>query len=312
MITSPVAPPAGPVTPPVGKRSLVIYPGMRELAAGYKGYILDLWGVIHDGYTVFPGVIDCLSRLREAGKRIVLLSNAPRRSHVIVGQLKEFGVPGELYDGIMSSGQEAYDHLAARDDPWYASLGECCFHIGPERDMNMLVGLSLQETDMLAEAAFILNTGPWDDGATVADYEDILSEGARRKVPMICSNPDLEVVRGGVRMICAGALARRYEELGGEVRYHGKPDRDIYESCFRCLGIADHTRILAVGDSLRTDIAGAENAGIDSLLVTDGLHGEEIGLARGKTPDPVRLARFCQAAGHFPNGAITAFRWEAE
>ncbi len=301
-----------PTTPPTGKEPLVIYSSMRELVADYEGYILDLWGVIHDGHAVFPGVIDCLSCLREARKRIVLLSNAPRRSHVIVEQLEEFGVPSKLYDGIISSGQEAYDHLIARDDPWYASLGRRCFHIGPERDMNMLEGLLLQEVRTLAEASFILNTGPWDDGATVADYEDVLSEGVRHKVPMICSNPDLEVVRAGVRMICAGALASRYEELGGEVCYHGKPNRDIYESCFRCLGIADHTRILAVGDSLRTDIAGAENAGIDSLLVTDGLHGEEIGLARGETPDPVRLARFCRTIGHFPNGAIMAFSWEVE
>ncbi len=295
-----------------GEVSLAVYSGMEELAAEYDGYILDLWGVIHDGVTVFPGVMDCLSRLREVGKRIVLLSNAPRRSHVIVGQLEEFGVPGELYDGVMSSGQEAYDHLAARDDPWYAALGERCFHIGPERDMNMLEGLSLQDMETLSEAQFILNTGPWDDGETVSDYEDTLVEGARAKLPMICSNPDLEVVRGGVRMICAGALARRYEELGGEVRYHGKPDKEIYESCFRCLGIADHSRILAVGDSLRTDIAGGKNAGIDSLLVTDGLHGEEIGLARGEAPDPVRLAGFCKAAGHFPNGAIPSFRWSGE
>jgi HAD superfamily hydrolase (TIGR01459 family) len=295
-----------------GAPPLAIYSGMKELAEDYEGYVLDLWGVIHDGVTVFPGVINCLSRLRETGKRIVLLSNAPRRACVIIEQLAAFGVSETLYDGIMSSGQEAYDHLAARDDPWYAGLGERCFHIGPERDMNMLEGLSLQVMDKLSESQFILNTGPWDDGETVSHYEDTLSEGAWAKLPMICSNPDLEVVRGGVRMICAGALARRYEELGGEVRFHGKPDKKIYESCFRCLGIINHSRILAVGDSLHTDIAGAENAGIDSLLVTDGLHGEEIGLARGETPDPVRLAKFCKVAGHFPNGAITSFRWNGE
>ena len=296
----------------VGAVPFAIYSGMEELAEDYEGYVLDLWGVIHDGVTVFPGVIDCLCRLRETGKRIVLLSNAPRRACVIIEQLAAFGVSEALYDGIMSSGQEAYDHLAARDDPWYAGLGERCFHIGPERDMNMLEGLSLQVMDKLSESQFILNTGPWDDGETVSHYEDTLSEGAWAKLPMICSNPDLEVVRGGVRMICAGALARRYEELGGEVHFHGKPDKEIYESCFRCLGIVNHSRILAVGDSLHTDIAGAENAGIDSLLVTDGLHGEEIGLTRGETPDPVRLAKFCKVVGHFPNGAITSFRWNGE
>jgi ribonucleotide monophosphatase NagD (HAD superfamily) len=126
---------------------------------------------------------------------------------------------------------------------------------------------------------------------------------------MVCANPDLVVVFGGRRIICAGALAQRYETLGGRVRWHGKPFPSVYETCFAQLGVADRRRILAVGDSLRTDIAGANAAGIDSLLVAGGIHSEEFGLGPGDTPDPARIAAAVAASGHAPTAVVARFRW---
>jgi ribonucleotide monophosphatase NagD (HAD superfamily) len=126
---------------------------------------------------------------------------------------------------------------------------------------------------------------------------------------MICANPDHEVIRGERRLICAGALAARYEELGGTVRYYGKPYPEVYRRCFELLGIKDRARILAVGDSLRTDIAGADGAGIDSVLVTGGLHAEEMGLEPGSLPDAATLAAACRRAGHTPIAAIPRLVW---
>ncbi len=289
--------------------TLPVHAGLSKLAGDYDGFILDLWGVIHDGVTVYPGAFNCLEQLRARKKRIVLLSNAPRRTHVIAAQLTELGIPPSLYDGIVSSGQEAYDHLSKRDDPWYAGLGTRCYHIGPDRDRNMLEGIDLDVVESIEAAEFLLNTGPWGEGESVADYEDILGRAAAVKVPMICSNPDIEVVRGGTRMICAGALARRYEELGGHVRYHGKPEAQVYGHCLDILEIEDRAQVLAVGDSLRTDIAGAVGAGIDSLFVIGGLHGEEMGLKPGEMPDPERVAKFCAEGNVKPSGAIAAFTW---
>lgn len=288
--------------------AIPIYSGVSEVAGKYAAFILDLWGVIHDGVSVFPGVIDCFARLREREKRIVVVSNAPRRANVIMKQLEGYGLARDLYDGLVSSGQETHDRLSRRDDPWYAALGRRCYHIGPSSDDDMLE-LGLEIATDPGDADFILNTGPWREGETVADYEDVLRAGASRSLPMICSNPDIEVIRGGKRMVCAGALARRYEKLGGEVRYHGKPHPAIYERCFEVLGIAAKRRILAVGDSLRTDIAGAEAAGIDSLLVTGGLHRKEMKLAPGEIPRREILAALCAREGHWPSGAIPCFRW---
>jgi ribonucleotide monophosphatase NagD (HAD superfamily) len=126
---------------------------------------------------------------------------------------------------------------------------------------------------------------------------------------MVCANPDLVVIQQGHRSICAGAVAERYEALGGRVRWHGKPFASVYHTCFGLLGIAEKSRILAVGDSLRTDIAGAAGAGIDSLLVTGGIHAEEFGVAVGEQPDVGQLVAAIAAAGHRPSAVIAQFRW---
>ena len=143
----------------------------------------------------------------------------------------------------------------------------------------------------------------------VEDYEAQLRAAAGLGLPMICANPDLEVIAGGVRQICAGALARRYEELGGRVRYHGKPHAEIYGACLAALAGVEPARILAVGDSLRTDIAGAQAIGLDSLLVIGGIHAEELCVAEGEAPTPENLAALCSRSGHRPTASVPLFRW---
>jgi HAD superfamily hydrolase (TIGR01459 family) len=277
------------------------YPGVAALAVDYDGFILDLWGVIHDGVAVFPGVIDALTRMDAAGKRFLMLSNAPRRADVIAEGMAKMGIPENFCRAIVSSGEAAWQELKTRRDPWYARLGRTCLHFGPDRDLNMFGGLDLERVPKIEEASFIMNTGPWRDEEQVSDYEDLMQSGVARKLPMVCVNPDLEVYRGGKRIICAGALAQRYEELGGDVRYEGKPYKEIYGRCFETLGV-DKRRVLAIGDSLRTDIAGAHAAGIDSVLVTaTGLHKEDSG--------PEAIAAACERAGVRPTGLMTRLSW---
>ena len=249
--------------------------GMREVAPEYDGFILDLWGVVHDGIAPFAGVLDCMERLIAAGKRLVLLSNAPRRSDDVMRRIARIGVPERLYHGVMSSGEEAWQHLQRRDEPFYAGLGKRCLHIGSERDLEMREGLDYAFVDTPDEADFILNTGPaeWED--TIENYAPVLDAAVARGLPMVCANPDLIVVHNGKPALCAGALGEEYQRLGGQVRWHGKPYRSVYESCLALLGIADRRRILAIGDSLRTDIAGAAAAEIDSLFIAGGIHTAE-------------------------------------
>lgn len=289
--------------------SVQLIGGVRELAPRYNGFILDLWGVIHDGVTPIPGAVDCLQSLIDAGKRIVLLSNAPRRADDVVRRITAVGVPSGLYHDVMSSGEEAWQCLRRRDDPFYAALGRRCLHIGSERDLEIREGLDLEYVDAPEEAQFILNTGPagWDD--RIEDYEPVLRNALGRGLPMICANPDLVVMRGSTLHLCAGGLAKWYEEEGGHVRWHGKPFRSVYDSCLRLLGIADRSRILAVGDSLRTDIAGAAGAGIDSLLIAGGIHAEEFGRTGERLPDLGRVEAALCEIGHDPVGVAWSLRW---
>jgi len=286
-----------------------ILAGVRDIADRYDGYILDLWGVLHDGQVPLPGVIDCLRRLKSSGKRLVVLSNAPRRAHLVEERVTEIGIPRTLYDHLLSSGEEVWQHLKRRDDAFYAALGRVCYHIGPPRDDNMLADLGLSRVEDVAEAEFILNTGPWGWNESVENYEAVLQGGRARDLPMVCANPDLVVMHRGSRVICAGALAQRYEAIGGRVRWHGKPFASIYDTCFDLLGIGDRQRILAVGDSLRTDIAGANAVGIASLLILGGIHGEELGVTPGVLPDRGRLAAAAAESGHRPTYAMPHLVW---
>src|SRR5436309_7889284 len=283
--------------------------GMRALAPAYDGFILDLWGVVHDGTAPFPGVLDCMGRLITAKKRVVLLSNAPRRSDDVVRRIAKIGVPTGLYHRVMSSGEEAWQHLSRRDDPFYAALGRRCLHIGSDRDLEIREGLDLEYVEGPEEAQFILNTGPagWDD--RIEDYEPLLRKTIDRDLPMVCANPDLVVMRGSTLHLCAGALAKWYEEAGGRVRWHGKPFRSVYDSCLRLLDIADRSRILAVGDSLRTDIAGAAEAGIDSLLIAGGIHAEEFGTTGEQLPDLGRVQAALRESSYDPVGVAWSLCW---
>jgi HAD superfamily hydrolase (TIGR01459 family) len=281
--------------------------GLRDLVSEYDGYILDLWGVVHDGVRPYPGVLDCMERLVAAGKRVVLLSNAPRRADDVVRRIAAIGVPAGLYHGVMSSGEEAWQHLKRRDDPFYAGLGRVCLHICSERDLEIREGLGLAYVEDPGLAEFILNTGPagWDD--TIDDYVPLLAASCERSLKMVCANPDLSVMHGANLALCAGALAVHYEEIGGTVRWHGKPYRSVYESCFELMGIEDRSRILAIGDSLRTDIAGANGVGIDSLLIAGGLHANEF--APGGRLDLACVADTVAAADVSPDGVAVRFNW---
>jgi len=282
--------------------------GLREIAAAYDGFVLDLWGVVHDGVKPYSGVLDCLGALLDAGKRVALLSNAPRRAYDVVNRISTIGVPRGLYHAVMSSGEEAWQHLKERADPFYAGLGHKCLHICSDRDLEIRVGLDLDYVESAAAAEFILNTGPagWDD--TIEDYAPILAAARERGLKMVCANPDLMVNHGQKLALCAGALAVRYEEIGGQVRWHGKPYPSVYASTLELLGIADKRRVLAVGDSLRTDIAGANGAGIDSLLIAgQGIHMDEFAPA-GRL-DPARIAAAADVAGVRPTMTGARFNW---
>lgn len=284
-------------------------PGFAPLAAGYDGFILDLWGVIHDGVSAFPYAVDCLRRLRAAGKPVLLLSNVPRPMAPVQALMRGMGIDDDFYAALLTSGEAVRRALLDPPDLWWAELGRRVFHLGPERDRPVLDGLPLDRVETPAKASFVLNTGPDDhrNPTDLRDFEGLLRGCMEHRLPMICANPDLEVIRGGVRVLCAGALAARYHDLGGDVRSLGKPDPAIYQSALRQLELPPH-RVLAVGDALRTDIAGATRVGLNSCWVLGGLHATALTRADGRFDHRTPEQEAC-AAKLAPVATIPRFVW---
>jgi HAD superfamily hydrolase (TIGR01459 family) len=289
--------------------SIPQFPGLGPVLDRYDALILDLWGVVHNGVEPYPGVPECLDALAAAGKKVCLLTNAPRRPAGVERRLKEMGLGPERYQHVMTSGEATFEALQDRDMEWVARLGRRFVFMGPERDHDVYEGLDYTRVEEPENADFIINCGIVDYGMTVEDYAPLLGRCLAAGLPMICANPDIIVVVGDRMEICAGTLAAYYADQGGEVLLFGKPYPPVYERCFHLLGIgADRSRVLAVGDGLRTDIAGANAVGIDSALVIGGIHMEEVAAAWGGLADPAKLDRLVAEIGPKPTFAIPSLR----
>jgi HAD superfamily hydrolase (TIGR01459 family) len=276
--------------------------GLASIADSYDGFIVDLWGVIHDGVAPFPDAMESLRRLK--GRPVLLLSNAPRRAEPARRALRRLGVDDSLYAAILTSGEASWLALRDRSDPWFATLGNRVYHLGPERDLSVIEGLALERVQTPADADFLLNTGPDDlrNGTVLDEFTEELDACLDAGLKMLCSNPDLEIVRGKSRILCAGALAAYYAGRGGEVRSIGKPDPAIYDLAVEMLGLP-RSRLLAIGDSLRTDVAGAAGAAIDCVWVLGGIHAAELGA------DEAAIEAAAAAAGAQPFATLPALRW---
>ncbi len=251
--------------------------GLASVSQRYDTFILDIWGVLHDGTRLYPGVQLCLKKLKQNQKRILLLSNSARLPFEIEKQIAALGISAELYDYIYSSGELTREILAAGTDQRLVNLGKKYFLFGSKR-YKLAEGLDLRATEDLAEADFVLAIGIEGNPRTTAEAEPLLQEAVSRNLTMVCANPDMQVVRDTIMGIGSGALAVRYEELNGRVIYFGKPHKEIYDRCLELLG-QDTGRVVAIGDSLHTDIAGANGSGLDSILIGGGIHAEQFATA---------------------------------
>jgi HAD superfamily hydrolase (TIGR01459 family) len=283
--------------------------GLRELSSAYDGFILDIWGVVHQGGDAYPEAVECIRQLRAEGKRVVFLSNAPRRAEKVAQILADKGIPRDLYDGVLSSGEAARIAFETENEAPLNALGRRYFLLAADGDDDLLHGLDYSPASNIAEADFLLTIGLSAHRPSIAAHEETLGQAAARGVTMVCVNPDVEVVRLGQRELCAGALAQYYEEIGGTVAHVGKPYPFVYRLCLDMLDVAQQKRVLAVGDGLETDIPGARAAGIDALLVTGGLLAESLGVTRFEAPDGQALAELCRAANECPRAAIPALNW---
>jgi HAD superfamily hydrolase (TIGR01459 family) len=276
-----------------------------ELLAGrYDVLLCDVWGVVHNSIVAFPHAAEALARFRQTGGAVVLITNAPRPGTIVGHYLDKLGLPRTSYDAIMASGDVTRGVIAKRHGTVY--------HLGPERDLPIFAGLELQFAPP-DRADFVVCTGLFnDDTETPDDYRDLLVAMRARNMFMLCANPDLVVERGEKLIYCAGALADVYAALGGEVFYAGKPHAPIYTEALAMAQVARGTqvrsdRVLAIGDSIRTDLKGALDFGIDCLFVTAGIHSEEFG---GRdSPDLAALAEAFSNAGAMPTAITRRLAW---
>lgn len=279
---------------------LSIITSLETLGRDYDALLCDAWGVIHDGVTLFPGAEEALMRFRETRGAVVILTNAPRPSVIIPPQLDRLGLSRDAYDAVVTSGDATRAAIEAR-------LPAPAYKLGPPKDDPLFEGLEI-DFRPLEEAAFIICTGMMDEFTqSPEDYRELLIAARARELPMVCANPDIVVNWGGKIIWCAGALAEIYEQLGGEVIYGGKPHQPIYDLALKAINTQQREtprgRILAVGDGLNTDIKGANNQGIDVLMVAgDG------GIHKGAR-DGATLAAQLDAAGLHAVAAAEALRW---
>lgn len=244
--------------------------GLSELAGSYRVLLCDVWGVLHNGERAHADAVEALIAFRRAGGIVLLISNAPRPGAAVDDQLVKFGVDLECRDGIITSGDAAHAYVAERP-------GAKIYHLGPAWDHFIYEDLPVRLVG-LDEADYVGCVGLVDDRTeTVADYEPLLQAMAERDLTMLCANPDLVVERGSQIVPCAGALAARYEELGGKAVIVGKPHRPIYQQAMaRIAELAGRSvepdEVLAIGDGIGTDLIGANSFGLDVLFVATGIH----------------------------------------
>lgn len=279
--------------------------GLSELAGRYDAVLSDVWGVIHNGVSAFPEAVEALRSFRRAGGRAVLITNAPRPSAPIIAMLDRLGVPRDAYDAIVSSG-DATRAMIAR------YRGRAIHHVGPPTEDDALYdGLDVRRTGP-EEAEVVVVTDLDTDDDTPEMYRERARLWLSRKLPMICANPDRVVEHGDKIIYCGGALGDLYSAMGGMVHMAGKPYPPIYEQAFalaeKAAGRAlDKSRVLAIGDSVRTDAAGAAQFGVDLLFITGSIHAAELD-AFGK-PDPQAIADLLEPSRAHVSGYLPRLSW---
>lgn len=283
--------------------------GLRQLADRYDGFILDQWGVLHDGRAAYPGALDCLLQLKELGKSTVILSNSGKRGYANEGRLAALGFERDSYSHLITSGDVAWEALRSRSDPFYRKLNGRCLLLSNDGDRSVVEDLGLNLVDDPESADFILlaGLGKFDERS---DYSPLLTSALVRHVPMLCANPDLtRLVNGGVAPGC-GALALSYEQLGGEVHYVGKPHPEVYTYCRTFFDANSVERIVAIGDSLQHDVAGGNAAGFDTIFISGGIHYDHFALALA---DSARHAQLAELIGSHtvrrPRWMLPKLRW---
>ena len=248
---------------------------LSQIARNYDLFIIDIWGVLHNGQELFPDTLRTLNALKALNKVTLLLSNSPRRLDVNRQRLASMGLATDSYTDIYTSGEHCYQGLANKTIALLNPRQKNYYFMGLREDLGIIEDIAdYHEVTTITAADFIVCSGTHDDNSNPLIYRSLLETAARKQLPMLCVNPDLEVYIGAQRIYCAGSVAALYQQLGGQVQYFGKPFPDFYEAALKPYTHIPRQRILAIGDALRTDILGSQLQAINSALVLSGIQSE--------------------------------------
>ena len=276
--------------------------GLAGVVDQYDLFIVDQWGVLHDGARLHPGAREALQGLKDTGKPVALLSNSGKRVDDSYGRLEKLGITRDMYDLCLTSGEQVYNGLKDRTDPFYAALGEKFLILAWDENRGIVDGLGYQEVDDIAEAEFIICAGTGH--GSLEPYLPVIKEGIARGLPMTCANPDkVSVQPDGSLKICPGTIAEHFENLGGTVKWHGKPQQSAYDMIRDLTGATGPG--LGIGDSLAHDIAGAVGAGMDGWFISNGIHRKDL----SDPPTPEEVAVLGADHNAVPAHYSVMFRW---
>lgn len=284
--------------------------GIGEIAQKYDAFFCDVWGVVHNGVAHFPAAVEALQKFRSQGKKVVLITNAPRENVIVGRYLDQLKVPRDAYDAIVTSGDVTISLMAERKDARFFNIGPLD-EPGPMCDTAEALSGARPQFGTLEDADYILCTGLYTGKMPEPeDYNELLAALQRRNLPMICANPDLVVHVGTELSYCAGILAEAYEKLGGKVIQAGKPYSPIYEKAFAALGGSyGRAKILVIGDAMHTDVKGGHLQGLNSLFVSNGIHGADLHDGGPGQFNEANFVRLLDTYGVAPTAVIKALAW---
>ena len=278
---------------------------IQELSDIYDYFIFDVWGVIHDGSSAYSGAKEAIELLRNKGKKICFLSNAPRRAFKVAEVLAKYGITANLYDFILTSGEATYLDFEKNQNNNFADFGPNYFYIGPKKDIDLLSGLNYKMVEDPALANIAVTTGFDNDSSTLEEKMPQLLQTKKFNLPLICVNPDLIVVKqSGLELLCAGALAAEYLKMKGKVIYYGKPFSSVYKMVCEIFDSVETSKMIAVGDGMETDIKGALDFGIDCALVTGGILSNKLSVKYGQIAEENKVETVCKNYQLFPTFVI--------
>ena len=264
--------------------------GISDISDSYSGFIIDQWGVLHNGDKPYDGVVECLKELKARKKHIIILSNSGKRAEVNKERLKKIGIGPSLYDQIVTSGEMTWQGINEQDEGFFKGLGKKVYVLSRGGDRSIVDGLEVEVVDEPSKADFLIISGSDAPDKTIEDYEPILKEAVRSRLTALCANPDSRGVMGSLSIMGPGTIARRYQDFGGVVHYIGKPHQPIFKHCIKILQDKEiyPGQTIVIGDALAHDILGGNMVNIDTCLVRTGLH--ESAFQNAQTPASLNKA----------------------